>query len=276
MSEDWGEQGRPEEKLAIQIRYVNGVHVNHMNILEARKSQVLENLATKAAGSNDEYFVGCKTLGSLDISSNEIRETSEPSKKSGVYCPGRLSIRSMVLHLNSQSEWAPFPFDESLQSDSHQRSSGRKGCEAVPLSSSTRILFGEWTAGVGERDRGSLLLGASAVANVELCLSLVVSSALQLRPATNAAIRTSVPIYSRFRNGPPASSGDLSLSLVLKFLCRRLPLHRHCYHGRNEHIDVTHCRVVALSQSAANRKPVQSVWLSRICPSTHSRRISRA
>ena len=103
MSEDLGEHSTPEEKLAIQIRHINGVHVNHINILESRKGQVLQNLATQAASSNDEYLVGCKTFERLDISSDVIGETSEPSNNSGVYGPGRLSIRSMVLHLDSQS-----------------------------------------------------------------------------------------------------------------------------------------------------------------------------
>jgi hypothetical protein len=58
-----------------------------------------------------------------------------------------------------------------------------------------------------------------------------------------------------------------------KFFCRKLPWD-WIAHGLDEHIDITNGRAVALSQSPANRKPVQSIWLPGICPPAHSRRIS--
>jgi hypothetical protein len=36
----------PEEKLAVQIRHVDAVEVNHVNISEARERQVLQDLTS--------------------------------------------------------------------------------------------------------------------------------------------------------------------------------------------------------------------------------------
>src|SRR5579859_2308053 len=87
----------------------------------------------------------------------------------------------------------------------------RKGLEPMP--SSTRILFGEWTAGVGERDRESLLLEASAVANVEQCDKVlsVPSLAIAVPMLESGAQRRSACVGTAGRLGM-----DVSLS-VLKF-----------------------------------------------------------
>ena len=44
----------PEEELAVEIREINGVHVNHHNIPEAREGEILEELTAKTSSPNDQ------------------------------------------------------------------------------------------------------------------------------------------------------------------------------------------------------------------------------
>lgn len=46
----------PEQKLPIQIRQINGVHIDHMNITKAHQSKVLQKLAAKTAGSDHQHL----------------------------------------------------------------------------------------------------------------------------------------------------------------------------------------------------------------------------
>jgi len=41
-----------EQELAVEVRYVNGVHVDNVDVAEARQSQVLEDLASETASTN--------------------------------------------------------------------------------------------------------------------------------------------------------------------------------------------------------------------------------
>jgi hypothetical protein len=43
-----------EQELAVEVRYVNGVHVDNVDVAEARQSQVLEDLASKTTSTNDQ------------------------------------------------------------------------------------------------------------------------------------------------------------------------------------------------------------------------------
>lgn len=44
----------PEEELAIQVANVDGIHVDDMNVLEARQREIREYLTTQAACTNDQ------------------------------------------------------------------------------------------------------------------------------------------------------------------------------------------------------------------------------
>lgn len=44
--------GAPKQKLPVQIGHINGVHVNHVNVFEARQRQILEQFAAKSCRSN--------------------------------------------------------------------------------------------------------------------------------------------------------------------------------------------------------------------------------
>jgi hypothetical protein len=44
----------PEEELAVQVGDVDGVHVDHMDVLEAEQGEVLQDLAAQSTGTNDE------------------------------------------------------------------------------------------------------------------------------------------------------------------------------------------------------------------------------
>ena len=46
----------PEEKLAVQVAGVDGVHVDEVDVAEARERQIGEQLATEAAGADDEHL----------------------------------------------------------------------------------------------------------------------------------------------------------------------------------------------------------------------------
>ena len=46
----------PEEKLAVQVAGVDGVHVDEVDVAEAREGQVGEQLAAEAAGADDEHL----------------------------------------------------------------------------------------------------------------------------------------------------------------------------------------------------------------------------
>jgi hypothetical protein len=46
----------PEEKLAVQVAGVDGVHVDEVDVAEARERQIGEQLAAEAAGADDEYL----------------------------------------------------------------------------------------------------------------------------------------------------------------------------------------------------------------------------
>jgi hypothetical protein len=107
--------------------------------------------------------------------------TSEPSKNSGVKGPRLLKMRSRALHLEGQSVDPLVRFLKEFPSSENSVSSYATLC--VPLS--TRILFGECTAGSGVGDRESLLLEvASAAANVE-CSNEVLFLHNQWSPQTS-------------------------------------------------------------------------------------------
>jgi len=41
----------PEEELAIEVRHIDFVKINHMNVLEAAESQIFEQLTTKTTST---------------------------------------------------------------------------------------------------------------------------------------------------------------------------------------------------------------------------------
>mmetsp|Transcript_25356 Transcript_25356/g.83348 ORF Transcript_25356/g.83348 Transcript_25356/m.83348 type:complete len:444 (+) Transcript_25356:722-2053(+) len=47
--------GGAEEKLAVQVRHVNRVHVNHVDVLHARQRKILEKLTPETTGTDDEH-----------------------------------------------------------------------------------------------------------------------------------------------------------------------------------------------------------------------------
>lgn len=85
--------------------------------------------------------------------------------------PGLLNKRSTVLHLEFQSTVPLFPFGYNVPSTKTIIDQLLfDGCisKKVPGPSSMRILFGEWTIGVGDADRESLFAEARAVSNVSV------------------------------------------------------------------------------------------------------------
>lgn len=48
----------PEQELAIQIAEVNCVHVDHIDIFEARKSQILQDFTAKTTCTDNEHLGG--------------------------------------------------------------------------------------------------------------------------------------------------------------------------------------------------------------------------
>lgn len=48
----------PEQELAVQVTQVDGIHINHINVFEARKGEVLQNFATKASSTNHQDLGG--------------------------------------------------------------------------------------------------------------------------------------------------------------------------------------------------------------------------
>ena len=114
----WGEFRKemrtlPKQELSIEIRYVDSVHVNDIDVFETRKSKVFENLTAKATGSYNENPVCFKICLCLCKSQRYERgagETSSASKNGGVKGPACCMKRSMAVHLDVQSTTRPFPF----------------------------------------------------------------------------------------------------------------------------------------------------------------------
>ena len=46
----------PKQKLSVQIRYINPVHIDNFQVLEPRKGQILEQLTTQSTRSNNQHF----------------------------------------------------------------------------------------------------------------------------------------------------------------------------------------------------------------------------
>ena len=57
----------PEQELAVQIRDVDGVHVNDMNIRKARQGQVLEDFTSETASTNDENLCVLDKVFNLQV-----------------------------------------------------------------------------------------------------------------------------------------------------------------------------------------------------------------
>jgi hypothetical protein len=49
----------PEQKLTVEVAEIDGVHVNHINVFEARKREILEDFTSKTTSSNDEDLASC-------------------------------------------------------------------------------------------------------------------------------------------------------------------------------------------------------------------------
>jgi len=56
----------PKQELPVEIGYIDGVHINDIDLFEAGKGKILENLTAEAAGSNDEDSVCFKIALCLD------------------------------------------------------------------------------------------------------------------------------------------------------------------------------------------------------------------
>ncbi|RUP50504.1 hypothetical protein BC936DRAFT_138840 [Jimgerdemannia flammicorona] len=57
----------PEQKLSIEITDVDGVHVDHVDVTEAREGEVLKDLTAKTASSDDEDLAGVQEVLCLRI-----------------------------------------------------------------------------------------------------------------------------------------------------------------------------------------------------------------
>lgn len=98
-------QGSPKQKLAIQIADVDRVHINDMDVLEARQREVREDLASKAACADDEdlRLVAQEVLDLCGVSifvwgvgaSGKARTPSPAGNAGSVRGPGVLRTWSM-------------------------------------------------------------------------------------------------------------------------------------------------------------------------------------
>jgi len=87
----------PEQELTVEVGNIDGIHVNNMDVLEARQGQVGQNLATESTSSNDKDLdlISEKVLdlrktmrGTNTTSGLATRTMSPAAKPSSVRGPG--------------------------------------------------------------------------------------------------------------------------------------------------------------------------------------------